>query len=158
MRSIFAIAVVAALSCRSGAPAPSGVAVNFRILQNGTSARYDGSMHQTTYATTPEAYAQAWSSIVGGGEPPQIDFTREAALFVATGQRPTGGWRVGFAGVRKEGDALIIDAPVTGPGPDTIVTQALTSPYVVVAVEKASVDRVIWRNAPDAGASGAVTQ
>ena len=154
MRSIAAVAVVAILSCQSGPQAPAGGEVKFRILHAGNQASYQGSVHQTTYAETPEAYARAWSSIVGGGEPPQdIDFTREAALFVASGQRPTGGWRMGVAGVRKEGDTLVVDATVTGPPPDAMVTQMLTSPYVVVIVEKVKIKDVVWKNAPDAGAA-----
>jgi hypothetical protein len=132
--------------------------VKHRILTGGSSAAYDGSAHQTLYATTAEEYARAWSSIVGGSAPPDVDFTREAALFIASGVRPTGGWRVGFAGVKREGDALVIDAPVVGPPPDAMSTQALTSPYVVVIVEKTNASRVVWPNAPAAGAASAVDQ
>ena len=58
-----------------------------------------------------------------------------AALFA--GSRPTGGYHVQIERVTAEDDRLRIRYRVLGPDPGLIVTQALTSPYVVVLVDGA---------------------
>ncbi len=47
------------------------------------------------------------------------------------GQRPTGGYSVGVAGARVEGDRVTVRVSLEDPPPDAIVTQALTYPYEI---------------------------
>ena len=58
-----------------------------------------------------------------------------AALFA--GSRPTGGYHVRIERVTAEDDRLRVRYRVLGPDPGLIVTQALTSPYVVLLVDGA---------------------
>ncbi|MFP4302844.1 MAG: protease complex subunit PrcB family protein, partial [Spirochaetaceae bacterium] len=55
------------------------------------------------------------------------------ALFA--GQRPTGGYTVVVDEVAGRGETLFIEYHVSEPGPGELVTQALTSPYVVLLVQ-----------------------
>ncbi len=45
------------------------------------------------------------------------------------GQQPTGGYSVGVAGARVEGDRVTVRVSLEGPPSDAIVTQSLTYPY-----------------------------
>ena len=50
-------------------------------------------------------------------------------LVVYAGQRPTGGYSVGVAGARVEGDRVTVRVSLEDPPPDAVVTQSLTYPY-----------------------------
>jgi hypothetical protein len=52
-------------------------------------------------------------------------------LVVYGGQQPTGGYSVGVAGARVEGDRVTVRVSLEDPPPDAIVTQALTYPYEI---------------------------
>ena len=45
------------------------------------------------------------------------------------GRRPTGGYSVGVAGARVEGDRVTVRVSLEDPPPDAVVTQALTYPH-----------------------------
>ncbi len=47
------------------------------------------------------------------------------------GQQPTGGYSVGVAGARVEGDRVTVRVSLEGPPSDAIVTQSLTYPYEI---------------------------
>jgi protease stability complex PrcB-like protein len=52
-------------------------------------------------------------------------------LVVYGGQRPTGGYSVGVAGVRVAGDRVTVRVSLEDPPPDAVVTQSLTYPYEI---------------------------
>jgi hypothetical protein len=52
-------------------------------------------------------------------------------LVVYVGQQPTGGYSVGVAGARVEGDRVTVRVSLEGPPSDAIVTQSLTYPYEI---------------------------
>ncbi|MFC7293735.1 protease complex subunit PrcB family protein [Marinobacter aromaticivorans] len=64
-----------------------------------------------------------------------VDLEQEHLLFVTLGERPTGGYSVGLvsAAAEEAGKTLSLSMAVRTPAPGTMVTQALTSPCVVVA-------------------------
>lgn len=69
---------------------------------------------------------------------PPVDFDRFSVIALFLGERPTGGYAVTVTQVRAEGERLIITAQEHRPGPEAIVTQALTQPYHMVAIPKVS--------------------
>ena len=75
--------------------------------------------------------------------PRALDESREMAVFISIGERPTGGFapRVVSATVR-EGD-LVVVYNEGKPSPGTMVTQAFTKPWVVAIVPKTSLPVVI---------------
>ena len=95
-------------------------------------------------ATTEADYRSRWSSLVGRGDAPAVDFSRSVVVFLLAGERNTGGWSVEPKGVTVEGTTAVVDAEVRGPAPDMIVTQALTYPYAVVSIDSRDVDTVRW--------------
>lgn len=82
------------------------------------------------------AFRQLWATTAKGGSPPQLDFAHEYALFISAGVKPTGGYRLDVSAVRQEGDIVVVRTHLSGPEPGDMVTQALTYPGVVVAVER----------------------
>ena len=115
-----------------------------RIIATGTNAALDPDAPRAFAVKTADEYRGTWVQTIGGGEPPEVDFARESVVILLGGQRRTGGWRVTPRGVSLEGRTLVVDAGVQGPPPDAIVTQALTSPYAVIAVSTKDFDDVRW--------------
>lgn len=60
---------------------------------------------------------------------------------VFLGTRPTGGYAVTVTGGRVEDDGTVaLEVATDEPGPDDVVTQALTSPYVLVSLPAVGVE------------------
>jgi hypothetical protein len=77
------------------------------------------------------------SSLRGqGGPSPRIDWQRYRLVAVHLGQRPTGGFQIKVTRVERNGTLGIIRAVEETPVPGTMVTQALTSPYVIIQVPR----------------------
>ena len=66
--------------------------------------------------------------------PPEVDFEQEMVLVATLGQRSTGGYSIRFTEIRREGDVVTATLQISSPGPDDLVTQALTSPFAVIAI------------------------
>jgi hypothetical protein len=80
---------------------------------------------------------------------PRVDFARETVLAVFLGTRPTGGYGLDVRGVTIEGGDLFVDLVVTEPAPGAVVTQALTSPWVLVRVLRGGIDAAWFRDPGD---------
>lgn len=139
MRLLALLALPFVASCTTAAAVADA---SFRAVANaGYASRTEPG---ALLAADETAYRNAWDSAIGAGNPPAIDFTTETAVFLFGGQRPTGGYSVEVRGVTIEGDALVVDAGVQGPPPGSITTQALTSPYAVIAVQSRAIRNVRW--------------
>lgn len=91
-----------------------------------------------------KTYEVKWNEVIGGGEMPSVDFSKDAVVFLFAGTRSTGGYSIEVRGATVEGEQLIVDAVVHGPPSGSMVTQALTMPYAVVAVSGAKFKDVVW--------------
>jgi outer membrane protein assembly factor BamB len=119
-----------------------GGTVEVRNLSSGT---YGASEQRGAVAAFDEqTYRARWAELVGEGQPPAVDFSREAVVFVSAGQRSTGGYKVQVRGARVEGETLLLDVVVQGPPAGSMTSQALTNPYAVVAVSGAAFRDVRW--------------
>jgi hypothetical protein len=85
-----------------------------------------------------------WNAYVGRGEAPAIDFDKESVVFLFAGQRNTGGWSVAVKSVKIGRENAVVDATINGPPAGGFVTQAITSPFAVVALAKKNVVPVRW--------------
>ncbi|SFR52752.1 PrcB C-terminal [Marinobacter daqiaonensis] len=70
------------------------------------------------------------------------DFSAEHLLLVAAGRKPTGGYGIALDQSRLHDDVLDISVRVSEPGANQMVTQALTSPCLLLAVPSRGWDRV----------------
>jgi hypothetical protein len=108
--------------------------VSFRVLESGEhAARVSARKNYAAY--TPEALMQIWAMAHGkGAPPPDIDFSKEFVIAVFAGQQPTGGHSIVVAAVIDALDTRIVDVKLVKPGAGCMVTEALTTPYQIVAV------------------------
>ena len=93
--------------------------------------------------TSAEDFAQKWTA-AGATDPPpavtDVDFASEVAVALFAGERPTGGWRIGSnVTVKIQGRFAAVVYEILGPGDGCTSTQALTHPYLVIAVKAANV-------------------
>jgi len=108
------------------------------------------------------AWSALWSEHGGAGAPPAVDFSREMVVGLFLGARPTGGYSVDFLRMVVPytlyvggwcppvtdppigapcfgGDPVsgfLMDARETVPGPNCVVTTAVTYPFVLVKVPR----------------------
>jgi hypothetical protein len=89
-----------------------------------------------TVARTASEWQTLWKQH-GGTEPAAaVDFGKEMVAAVFLGTRATGGYSVEILSTRRDGEALVIDYAERAPGRDSIVTQALTSPFHIVRLPR----------------------
>jgi hypothetical protein len=102
---------------------------------------------------TPAELATAWNQMHGAALQapplPGADLARETILAVFLGQKPTGGYGAEVRGVTVEGGELFIDLVQTSPAPDAMVTQALTSPWLLVRVPRGGISAAWFRDPTD---------
>jgi hypothetical protein len=68
--------------------------------------------------------------------PPKVDFTKETVLVATMGARSSGGFAIRFTGIDREGEVVTATLKTTSPGPDDMVTMALTAPFCIIAIPK----------------------
>lgn len=92
-------------------------------------------------ARSPAEWAAAWRDHEGPGDPPAVDgvdFAASMVVGVFAGQRPTGGFRVVPGAVKRDGGGMnAVAYEVVSPGKRCMVSQALTSPFLVMTVPAA---------------------
>lgn len=69
-------------------------------------------------------------------KPPEVDFEKETVLVATLGMKNTGGYRVEFSGIVRERKVLKPSVKAISPGPEDMVTMALTQPFAVIAIPK----------------------
>ncbi|HKR66570.1 MAG TPA: protease complex subunit PrcB family protein, partial [Thermoanaerobaculia bacterium] len=92
-------------------------------------------------------YREIWKKQVGEGTPPSVDFAKEAVVFLFAGMRNTAGYAIETRGVSLDGDALVVDAVVSGPPRGAMTAQVITYPYAIVAVTPRNFRSVRWHEA-----------
>ncbi len=138
-------AFLAALALAGTCATATGGPVETRTISSGAYAAAKPESPQSAAAFDDATYRRLWSTMIGGGEAPAVDFASESIVFLLAGSKPTGGWTIEVRGATVEGETLVLDAAIKGPPPDAIVTQAFTSPYAVVAVKSKLFKDVRWQ-------------
>jgi hypothetical protein len=89
-------------------------------------------------ASSADEWAQKWQESGATGAAPDVsdvNFDNEVAVALFLGERPTGGWRVGSdVTVRIQGQFGAVVYEILGPGDGCSSTQAITHPYLALAV------------------------
>ena len=137
-------AALLALTLVGCANATSTGDVSMRVLTTGGYAAAQSESPRAIAVKTADEYRAAWQEQIGSGDAPQADFAKESVVLLLAGLRRSGGYSVEPRGVRIEGRTLVVDAEVKTPPPGSMTTQALTSPYAVIAVDTKSFDDVRW--------------
>ena len=119
-----------------------------RTLRRG--ANCAAKMPKRVAAMDGDQFVSAWNSIFGSARagrpvpPPEVDFKKEMVLAVFIGEKRTGGYSVEIKSAVEENGKLVVTVSETAPKPDAIVTQALTSPFHLVAVKRSALP-VHWK-------------
>jgi hypothetical protein len=78
---------------------------------------------------------------------PPVDFERQMVLFVALGERRTGGYAIEIVRAEVVEGTLVVHVKETAPKPGAIATMALTAPLHAVAVPRSELP-VRWFKLP----------
>ncbi len=104
-------------------------------LAAGSSA-VDAPERKNIAVYSEEGLSQVWAMAYGTDAPalPAVDFSKQYIIAVFAGTRPTGGYGISVSGI-KEGDGVrTVAISVASPAEGCMVSQALTSPFELVAV------------------------
>ena len=94
-------------------------------------------------ATSADDWQQKWTASGATASPPDVsgvNFDDEVAVAIFAGERPSGGWRIGSdVTVKIQGQFAAVVYEILGPGDGCTTTQALTTPYLALAVKGSAV-------------------
>jgi hypothetical protein len=111
--------------------------VEFSVLATGYNSRHEGG-RALQLITNQAEWERAWETI-GRGSPgtmPEVNFNTRAVVLAHQGRKPTGGYGISVAAIRREGATLVVRVNEQSPGKGDIVTDALTSPFVAVSIPR----------------------
>lgn len=149
-RSVLRVAALALLmsstvigNCGAASKPPKTVAV--QVLHQDTHC--DAAVRQPEVRWLRDA--AAWRAAVarlrsrhvnGGPQPAEPDWSRQLALVVAMGQRPTAGYGVAMQAAEARLDGAVLELSVVWqePPPDAMVAQVVTHPCLWVRLPKGS--------------------
>lgn len=121
----------------------TGLGITFTTIQSGTQSRI--TQRGVRILETEGLLQRAWAQVTG--DSPQsapirsIDWKTEKAVLIHLGSRPTGGYSIAVRRIERA-DAWNgkIIAEETTPGPGEVTTQAQTSPWVLIKVNRTAAD------------------
>ena len=64
------------------------------------------------------------------------DFDQHAVLLLSLGEQATGGFSADITAIQQVGNELYVQGTAVAPGPDAVVTQAVTFPFCAVAIDR----------------------
>ena len=116
----------------------------FAVLAEGEQA--GKVMRRTNFLIRSEdEFLELWTMVYGTSGParPYVDFTKYEVIAVFDGTHSSGGYRVEVTDVAEEDDRRIVSITRHEPGDTCDVSDAVTSPFQIVRVEKSplSIDK-----------------
>jgi hypothetical protein len=146
---VFAAAIVAAGCATAGAGPDDGSGQSadyqreptqggaFDIIAQGQQAAVRVPIQ--TAVTEQETWIDAWAALTANQSPaperPEVSFADSTVVIIGLGERPTGGYSVSIARVVYSSSQATVEVEVERPGEEEMVTQALTTPYVIARLE-----------------------
>jgi len=131
------IGLVLAACCSS----PSEVPVEAKPLIAGEHSAIE--VAGTEVLRSREEWLAWWSRHQAGGvaqnEPPEVDWSRDVAVAVTLGTRPTLGYGVELESARREGDVVHVLFRERTPDPGMLQGQVVTHPFLVVVLPRSEV-------------------
>lgn len=107
-----------------------------QVLRQGANSAYTGSNPQAFLATSASSFGPVWALVVGNILPrpaqPEVNFSQRSIAAFFVGQKPTGGYGLRFVSANSSGGTWRVTVELLQPAPGAILTQALTSPYLVL--------------------------
>jgi len=124
----------------------------FEVMDEGAQSGYRGDLafkiitDQTDFARTVGTM-----SVTVSRDLSSVDFNTQFVILALRGRKPTGGYSIEIQDVKREQNGLWITVKVGSPSKDAMVSQAFTSFYQMVVVEKGDLtgDSIIVFATPD---------
>ncbi|MGV3617835.1 MAG: protease complex subunit PrcB family protein [Fimbriimonas sp.] len=149
MSSLATLTALAALVLTPAAPAQGQAGgsawnaqnqVNFNAFRTGiTSQITNAGLIEISSEADFQAY---WARSTGQAPqtaPQGIDWNRQKLIAIHLGQRRSGGYSVVVQSIRRTGAFAVVSAVERKPAPNQYVAQMITSPYVLVKVDRISI-------------------
>jgi hypothetical protein len=109
--------------------------VEFSVLATGAMSRHEGG-RAVELITNENDLRRAWATVGGGRPLPEINFNSRACVVVYQGQKPTGGYSIEIAEIRRDGTVLAVNVRERRPAFGDVTTQVITSPFVAVSIPR----------------------
>lgn len=131
---------------------PTPLAAPWRELGRGTQAT-GGDAPSFELATSEAQFENLWrrayGTVLTPPPLPEVDFGRESVAAMFLGTQTSGGYGVEVHNVALAGGEIYLDVAVTEPAPGALTTQALTNPWVMVALGVPDLSTVNFRSTDD---------
>jgi len=109
-------------------------AIEFTVLAQGSYSGVDTERFEVI--RDEPAFRSLWIAHTAGTSPtsplPQLDFAKDMVIAAFAGTKSTGGYSLNISSITAEKERLKVILSLTQPGPDCMVSQVLTQPYVMV--------------------------
>jgi hypothetical protein len=141
MRFFIVLLISVLFSCKTTETAVELNSNNPVLFFEIDASQYSGFAEQTQQIITTQVdlniiWETAHSHLDLSKNAPTIDFNKNVILVVATGQRNSGGYLLKINQIIESEKNYNVDVLETKPGKGCMTTQALTSPYQMVQIEK----------------------
>ena len=138
-KTLFTLMIISLFACNSskkttdGAPS-SDYEILYQQAYGGQSERH----YQVIKTKEDYQKALAKGAITEDqkNELAKVDFGQYVVAVLHAGTKNTGGYDIGVASVRVDGETTYVVVDETGPKPGENVTMALTNPYCIVLLDK----------------------
>lgn len=119
--------------------------VDVRVVRASARCAVPGQGVTARWVGSADGLADVFPQPLGADETaPDVDFRRDRVLVVGMGPKPTGGYAIELARPKApvKGDVAAVVVALREPEPGALVTQALTSPCLAVAVPREGIAEV----------------
>jgi hypothetical protein len=108
--------------------------VTFSTLVDGQASNIEEP--REVVVRTAAEWKALWAKHAPGQKEPAVDFAKATVIGVFLGTRSTGGYRAVITEVERHGADIVVTWQEQQPSPTMMVTQALTSPFHIVRIDK----------------------
>jgi hypothetical protein len=140
------VLLVASFAAQAAEPEQKKSGRSHAILGQWHGSSYSVSEFSVTKIYTADRWRQFWREHLGREQPVDFDESLHQAVYIELGVRPTGGYAVEVVRVYEEGKNLVLEYVEHEPAPEQYVTQAFTTPWVMVLLPRTDL-RVVTREA-----------
>ncbi len=122
----------------------------FKVMDKGAQSGYMGDL-AFKIITDQADFAGTVGTMSVSKDLSAVDFNTQFVILALRGRKPTGGYSIEIQDVKREQNGLWITVKVGSPSKDAMVSQAFTSFYQMVVVEKGDLtgDSIIVFATPD---------
>jgi hypothetical protein len=140
------VLLVASFAAQATEPVQTKPGRSHAILGQWHGSSYSGGEFSVVKIYKADRWRQFWQEYLQREQPVDFDESLHQAVYIELGVRPTGGYAVEVVRVFEEDKHLVLEYVEHEPAPEQYVTQALTTPWVMVLLSRTEL-RVVTRKA-----------